>query len=950
MTTRPKLVRTFTTLAPTLTLNMALCVAIIVTSTLALAGCHRGYYRRQADAEAQLLIREKLNDQRWNQIDPSIETSVDSRMHDPFSADHPPAPPDDVVSHQFMHHVDGKPGYQHWHVNGDTDYVANPEWRSYLPLNERGVLVLDMDRAIQLSLIHSPDLQAQRETLYLSALDVSLERFGFDTQAFYGLSTFFRTQGSGAPGGASSSLELTPGPQMTRLERLGINGTNLVVGIANTVIWNFAGSNSQAASTLIDFSLIQPLLNGAGRQIVLESLTQAERTLLGNVRQLERFRRGFYLNVATGRTPGAGPNQAGNFLGAPAGGTANPGGFLGLLQTQQEIRIAEFNVRSLENVLEQFRQFFREERINLLQVRQAEQALYSAQQSLLISKVNYQNELDSFKLTLGLPPDLEIEIDDPFLSQFELIDDELLERQLEVNLLRDSIGVALEAISPKGGEVDGQEETKMEWSADLETAIEGLIPVVKKVEPFLDQLVGDDSELIEKDIERLESVTDQRAEELTALRKFIDESEIDYELEPTILLPESIESVGQLRMELNEVKSKVKLIRGSVSALVDNVNELVSEADELDKDTLTRRLKSDIIFEAPEIQTRLADLIIELTLIQARARTSAISLPQIDITSRAATAIACQFRRDLMNARASLVDQWRQIELVADDLESTLDIVVEGSVGSTGNNPFNLNFNTNQFGLGLQFDAPINRLAERNQYRATLIAYQQARRNFYNFEDAISQNLRTTIRGIEQNKVLFELNRRTITSAIQQVELAQFALKEPVRPGAGGQSSLGPTAADNLTAALNNLQGAQNGFLNVWVAYEVLRRGLDFDLGTMQLSPEGNWLDPGTIDEMYAFRAAEAFGIPAEQVCIPPDITFDDSSFSMDENSSEETQSPDSPDSDSQDYYDRADPNIEPDDPTVLPNGDDPTLDSLGSRRRRSNSGLFGPVLKNAGF
>ena len=42
----------------------------------------------------------------------------------------------------------------------------------------------------------------------------------------------------------------------------------------------------------------------AGRDVIMESLTQAERTLLANVRQLDRFRRGFYVQTITGRRPG----------------------------------------------------------------------------------------------------------------------------------------------------------------------------------------------------------------------------------------------------------------------------------------------------------------------------------------------------------------------------------------------------------------------------------------------------------------------------------------------------------------------------------------------------------------------------------------------------------------------------------------------------------------------
>ncbi|MGB2498964.1 MAG: hypothetical protein ACPIA2_04675, partial [Mariniblastus sp.] len=77
------------------------------------------------------------------------------------------------------------------------------------------------------------------------------------------------------------------------LNKLGITGTNFAVGLANTILFNLGGSDSQTATTILDFSLIQPLLRGAGRARVMEALTQSERTLLANVRQFDRFRRNF---------------------------------------------------------------------------------------------------------------------------------------------------------------------------------------------------------------------------------------------------------------------------------------------------------------------------------------------------------------------------------------------------------------------------------------------------------------------------------------------------------------------------------------------------------------------------------------------------------------------------------------------------------------------------------
>ena len=71
-----------------------------------------------------------------------------------------------------------------------------------------------------------------------------------------------------------------------------------------------------------------------------------------------------------------------------------------------------------------------------------------------------------------------------------------------------------------------------------------------------------------------------------------------------------------------------------------------------------------------------------------------------------------------MNARAALVDQWRQIEIFANALRSDLDLVVNGRVDPVSDN-FGApsNYTQGRLTFGLQFDAPLTRLAERNAYR-----------------------------------------------------------------------------------------------------------------------------------------------------------------------------------------------------------------------------------------
>ena len=112
--------------------------------------------------------------------------------------------------------------------------------------------------------------------------------------------------------------------------------------------------------------------------------------------------------------------------------------------------------------------------------------------------------------------------------------------------------------------------------------------------------------------------------------------------------------------------------------------------------------------------TDLASISLEISLVQARARTDSIELGNVDLTPVEAYQIARCCRLDWMNARSSLVDSWRGIEVVADELESQLDLVFEGDLGNVGDNPFRIRYEAGQFRGGFQFDSPITRLVERN--------------------------------------------------------------------------------------------------------------------------------------------------------------------------------------------------------------------------------------------
>ena len=254
--------------------------------------------------------------------------------------------------------------------------------------------------------------------------------------------------------------------------------------------------------------------------------------------------------------------------------------------------------------------------------------------------------------------------------------------------------------------------------------------------------------------------------------------------------------------------------------------------------------------------SKLSDLLLELSLVQAETRLQGIMLPPLEIEFDDAMAMARINRLDWMNARANLVDVWRKIEFFANDLRSELDVVIDGQLATEADNVLEFNGDDSRLRFAVQFDTPTARLAERNRYREALVNYQRARRDYMLFEDRISQSLRNTLRLMTLSQINLEVRRVAVQVAIAQVDIARLKLNPPPQPNQPSRTS--PTAARDLVSALSDLLDAQNDFLNVWVASEVLRILLDFEMGTMQVDPTGMWIDPGPPEGISGRQMSES--------------------------------------------------------------------------------------------
>ncbi|HEY4313868.1 MAG TPA: TolC family protein [Pirellulales bacterium] len=827
-------------------------LALLFLSAL---GCTRNFYRTQADQEISYTIHQ-LSSLSRNPLEYfNVYTDPRSRLFDPTNPDRPPMPPDDPEAHKLMHAVNYMNGYRKWYRNGTVPVVDLNCWQQYLPgANEEGAIPLDMGTAMELARLNSRDYQSQLETLYLAAMDVTSERFRFTTQWFNDPSATYNSLGPLAAGGPAATWTLSNDLQAQKLFG---SGGQLLVEIANTLTWNLVG-HSQTNNTIASFSLMQPILRNAGRAFVMERLTLVERTLLYSIRQMEQYRRAYFTFIASGRSPGSGPQRVGGVFGtAGLGGftgvgtngfgqvgtavaaTSNPAlggstsgagaaqanGFIGILQDIMQIRNQEANVAGLRDSLAQLQAAYEAGRIDRFQVDLTRQSLYLNESQVLNAKVVMENLLDSFKVSMGLPPDINFAIQDPFLDRFKLLDPGLTKIQNHVVNLVEKIRNPVAPLTA---------EDMTNYLAD--------------VDRLRAEIVGH-LNVVDADFEKLDKTMPSRRATLERLqlRPEYDRGDVEPEAYNVKLLDER---VSTLKDDYVDLKNRL-------GASWQEYDGLSNELRSAEPETSRRHFL--------DISTGLSAQVLELTLIQARSRLDAIELVPISLLPSQAVVIASANRPDWQNTRGSVIDTWRSIEFNANQLRSGLNVIFNGDIQTTDDNPVKFRGATGDLNVSLQFDTPLTRLNERNNYRQSLLTYQQARRRWMQFVDTIHQVLRQEIRQINLNQINFEQNRAAVGIAIEKVDIARLRLMQP--PAPGETTTFSNTFARDLLQALNDLLQAQNDFMSIWVNYEVQRISLDFDLGIMELDERGMWIDPGPMDgaklmEQYA------------QVCEPEELPF----------------------------------------------------------------------------
>lgn len=216
-------------------------------------------------------------------------------------------------------------------------------------------------------------------------------------------------------------------------------------------------------------------------------------------------------------------------------------------------------------------------------------------------------------------------------------------------------------------------------------------------------------------------------------------------------------------------------------------------------------------------------------------RLNAAGLVDVDLAETAAFRIARELRHDFRTANDRVDDAERRVRVAEDALRAGLDLSANYVVSSEENVPTALSFDDSAWLLGLDLDLPVDRLPERNAYRAVLIARDAERRAAGLFGDTVRLQIRAVLRDLAQARESYGIQRAAVELAERRVASTEL------------YQQAGRSSTRDVLEAQEALLQARNALTGALIDSTLARLALYRDLGALQLDENGLAIDPVAI-------------------------------------------------------------------------------------------------------
>jgi outer membrane protein TolC len=348
----------------------------IVLLSLFVGGCRSpAEHRVNADKVASRIITAK-QEEAFGETEPlSIERPSDTLRRRLLAQQNL------AVSSQASLGTDQLKPIEHW---------PEPNYPQATPSDSLSDIAVEPNEPVKLSLIqalqvgarNSLEYQSRKEDVFRTALALDLTRNNFrnifNAQAQSNLSTDTTATefSNNATAGVSRSLK---------------NGTDMSAAMAIDLVNLLTQGGASSMGLSADATVSVPLLRGSGKYIAAEPLTQAERNVIYELWDFDRYKRTFAVSIARG--------------------------YFNVLRQMDVVSNAKDNYASAAASARWSRRRADAGRIREIEVDQAIQRELSARNSWISAQEQLKSNLDSFKGTVGLPVDALIKLDPNDLVQ-----------------------------------------------------------------------------------------------------------------------------------------------------------------------------------------------------------------------------------------------------------------------------------------------------------------------------------------------------------------------------------------------------------------------------------------------------------------------------------------------------------------------------------------------------
>ena len=248
--------------------------------------------------------------------------------------------------------------------------------------------------AVRIAAYNSHEYRARKESLFRTALGMDLEDDAFRSIFSGRLASASTIRRDAAENHAIANHSVSHDESAAfGVNRKFRNGVRVTGSIMANLAGMLTGDTRTAWGSSADLSISVPLLRGSGELVNTESLTQAQRSFIYEVRAFEQYKREFICRIESA--------------------------YLALVLAKRQQQNQDEAFRRVIRSTRRSHRMAEASRMSQSQFEQAHQSELSSKASWIASCQSYEATKDSFKMTLGLPPDARIEPREQDLVELE---------------------------------------------------------------------------------------------------------------------------------------------------------------------------------------------------------------------------------------------------------------------------------------------------------------------------------------------------------------------------------------------------------------------------------------------------------------------------------------------------------------------------------------------------